>query len=946
MNGLNGSNGPTGKRLFVLAFFIFHFASLNTAQAATRWSLQPTASGFQWVSPSGAVQCKYAAVSLVDKGLVTYAGNPYGTPPQFTNVVPAKYPSWPAWAAAQNDRLKSWGFNAAGMYSYTFSSSNHPAGGLPFTIVFQVSGHATRDDYPYHIKNLNHNYAGMVCGNSFWLPGGGGQIDAYDPGLASAYMADLANEARNPWWDLSSTILYITEEADDLFGIDNLYTHEDFGFDVLNGNPRQDVSAGGSHAYADHAVYAKLTLRDFLAGQYGCPGSADPSAANYCGDAAAAAALDALNNAWFGRAVYTTWNTSDAGGLAGVHAGTYASYGQGAGLLDENGRNTVAAATKSNCNLVKMNDAWSVTPAIKADLHRYVVAFVQTYAQKLSAAWAQPVMQPHPPVVLPLYNGPSYVYTAAAPYFDGFWISAGTSDVPRIIAASSAPGGKSMPLIFGDYDSANPDSPWSTSHEGGTGFNTQGAKGAGMVAAWRSALQQQDANGKYVVVGVEHWPFYDQANEQWDGGLVTADGDNPYDGSASNVTATPGTVWQANHAYQAPALIYDGTNYEALSGDLTGSCASGSSAPAWNPKMGGATSDGTCLWRNEGPYPLKPEAGIANTATIPGKAYGDAITPIADFLNGGICDSGSPPPPAAPVIYLQPEDILVTAGSAAAFTISASGTPSPNYQWQAMAPGGAWRNIGTNSNSLAMTNVQLSDSGTQVRCLVSNGIAPDATSRIATLTVIPAVNPGPTAWLPPVLDWPATVPINRTLQIGYDMSLPVAQVQWDFVRVTNSGQSSGSGSMRSTGAQSLPPGAVVSFTTSGGAMIPAEHGLTVGTYQVTVQLLDAGAVARAQNGASLTLVNPELNAVKVHPNPWRKDKHVDPRITFDGLTINTDLKIFTVSGHLVRSLPKSSGSVSWDLNNDAGDPVASGIYLFLIKDNQGNQRRGKVAIIR
>ena len=41
-----------------------------------------------------------------------------------------------------------------------------------------------------------------------------------------------------------------------------------------------------------------------------------------------------------------------------------------------------------------------------------------------------------------------------------------------------------------------------------------------------------------------------------------------------------------------------------------------------------------------GPYTLKPKQAscILSTATLPGIPYGDAITPISNFLNAGICD--------------------------------------------------------------------------------------------------------------------------------------------------------------------------------------------------------------------------------------------------------------------------------------------------------------------
>jgi hypothetical protein len=86
--------------------------------------------------------------------------------------------------------------------------------------------------------------------------------------------------------------------------------------------------------------------------------------------------------------------------------------------------------------------------------------------------------------------------------------------------------------------------------------------------------------------------------------------------------------------------------------------------------------------------------------------------------------------------------------------------------------------------------------------------------------------------------------------------------------------------------------------------------------------------------------------VRVYPNPWRKDKHAGHPITFDQMASGSDVKIFTVSGHKVKELDGSSGTATWDLTNDSGDQVASGIYIYLIKDGQGNKIHGKVAVIQ
>ncbi len=88
--------------------------------------------------------------------------------------------------------------------------------------------------------------------------------------------------------------------------------------------------------------------------------------------------------------------------------------------------------------------------------------------------------------------------------------------------------------------------------------------------------------------------------------------------------------------------------------------------------------------------------------------------------------------------------------------------------------------------------------------------------------------------------------------------------------------------------------------------------------------------------------------VRVFPNPWRKDQHAsNPFITFSNIPPGTTVKIFTVAAHLVKTLPVSSGaSVTWDLTNDAGETVASGLYLYVLKSSSGDTTRGKLGVIR
>ena len=69
-------------------------------------------------------------------------------------------------------------------------------------------------------------------------------------------------------------------------------------------------------------------------------------------------------------------------------------------------------------------------------------------------------------------------------------------------------------------------------------------------------------------------------------------------------------------------------------------------------------------------------------------------------------------------------------------------------------------------------------------------------------------------------------------------------------------------------------------------------------------------------------------------------------MTFDGLVAGTTIKIFAVSGHKLKELHGDGPSIPWDLTNDSGDKVASGIYVYLVTDGQGDKVKGKLAVIK
>jgi ligand-binding sensor domain-containing protein len=92
--------------------------------------------------------------------------------------------------------------------------------------------------------------------------------------------------------------------------------------------------------------------------------------------------------------------------------------------------------------------------------------------------------------------------------------------------------------------------------------------------------------------------------------------------------------------------------------------------------------------------------------------------------------------------------------------------------------------------------------------------------------------------------------------------------------------------------------------------------------------------------STIGLPTEDLDAVVAFPNPFVIESN-DDRLNFN-VAGNARLRIFTVSGELVVDLPRPV----WDGRNDSGDPVASGVYLFVLTDEDGETGRGKFLLVR
>ena len=147
------------------------------------------------------------------------------------------------------------------------------------------------------------------------------------------------------------------------------------------------------------------------------------------------------------------------------------------------------------------------------------------------------------------------------------------------------------------------------------------------------------------------------------------------------------------------------------------------------------------------------------------------------------------PTPVAPAITGQPASRTITAGANADFIVVASGTPAPGYQWRlgstsltdgALGSGAcAGATVaGATTATLTLTNVPIGCSGSTFSVVVSNGVAPDATSATATLTVNPApVAPGITTQ--PALETVVTAGATATFTAAAS-GVPSPTVQWQL----------------------------------------------------------------------------------------------------------------------------------------------------------------------
>ncbi|MBR5348538.1 MAG: DUF4838 domain-containing protein [Lachnospiraceae bacterium] len=145
--------------------------------------------------------------------------------------------------------------------------------------------------------------------------------------------------------------------------------------------------------------------------------------------------------------------------------------------------------------------------------------------------------------------------------------------------------------------------------------------------------------------------------------------------------------------------------------------------------------DASSTWSNSGQSGAKSATlSVATTAGLHGWQFRCVVTDA----NGQKVYSNAATLTIVPKITKQPADQTVTAGTAATFTVAATGKAKLSYQWQSRKDASsAWTNSGQSGAKTATLSVATTAglNGWQFRCVVTDGNGQKAYSNGATLTV-------------------------------------------------------------------------------------------------------------------------------------------------------------------------------------------------------------------
>ena len=176
------------------------------------------------------------------------------------------------------------------------------------------------------------------------------------------------------------------------------------------------------------------------------------------------------------------------------------------------------------------------------------------------------------------------------------------------------------------------------------------------------------------------------------------------------------------------------------------------------------------------------------------------------------------------------------------------------------------------------------------------------------------------------LDRDDTLILGQTYIVAYENSSPPLTATWGGKTATYNGIDYEAG-------ESFIATATLNFTGSDKARVIEAN--TLNSFNPTYSFSTNEMVAIKGN---IDVALDAMETIKAVPNPYYgyssyEINQLDNRVKITNLPGRATLKIFTVGGTLVRTLKKddSMTSIDWDLKNDFGIPIASGLYIIHVR---------------
>jgi hypothetical protein len=171
-----------------------------------------------------------------------------------------------------------------------------------------------------------------------------------------------------------------------------------------------------------------------------------------------------------------------------------------------------------------------------------------------------------------------------------------------------------------------------------------------------------------------------------------------------------------------------------------------------------------------------------------------------------------------------------------------------------------------------------------------------------------------------ILDRDATLFIDSTYVVAYQNSATT----WGGKAVTHDGNT------YQPGESFVATTTVIASNTSANARVIELN--AINSFNPTYGFNTNDIVAETGN---LSVAKDAMESINVVPNPYYgyssyETNQLDNRVKITNLPQQATISIFTVSGTLVRKIKKDDSvtSVDWDLKNDYGIPIASGLYII------------------